>query len=88
MACAQTSVQLRNAIEICLKKSCVHLCKFIALTTVAVLAVSLSQRQNDKNCNGSEEERAKNLVQNGTEETECKCSHNAVKSASRMMSTR
>ena len=42
VVCAQTSVPLRNAIKICLKKSCVHLRKFIALTTVVVLAVSLS----------------------------------------------
>ena len=30
--------------------------KFIALSAVAALAVSLSRRQNDESCDGSEEE--------------------------------
>ena len=47
----QTCVPLRNAI----KTSC--LCKFIVLSAVAARAVSLSQRQNGKSCDGSEEER-------------------------------
>ena len=37
--------------------------KFIVLSAVVALAVSLSQRQNGKNCDGREEERAWSLVQ-------------------------
>ena len=82
----QTSVLFRNAIKTsCLQKSCVHLRKFIVLSNVAALVVSLSQRQNAKSCDGSEEERARSLVQK--EKTEHKCSLNAVKSALRTMST-
>ena len=58
VACAQTSVPLRKAITKC----CVYLRKFIVLSAVVVLGVSLSQRKNSKNCDGSEEERARSLV--------------------------
>ena len=37
--------------------------KFIVLSAVVALAVSLSQRQNGKNCDGREEERAWSLAQ-------------------------
>ena len=37
--------------------------KFIVLSAVVVLVVSLLQRQNGKNCDGREEERAWNLAQ-------------------------
>ena len=49
---------LRNA-----PKSCIRFRKFIFLSAVAALAVSLSQRQNGKSCDGSEEERARSLAQ-------------------------
>ena len=38
---------------------CIHLRKFIVLSAVAALVVSLSRRQNGKSCDGSEEERAR-----------------------------
>ena len=44
-------------------KSCVHLHKFIVLSAVAALAVSWSRHQNGKSCDGSEEERARSLLQ-------------------------
>ena len=84
MACAQTSVSLRNAIKV--SCSCVHLRKFIVLNAVVALAVSLLQRQNGKNCDGSEEELG-TWREKGREDRERKCSHNAMKSASRTMST-
>ena len=43
VACAQTSVPLRNAIETsCLQKVFVHLRKFIVLSAAVALVVSLS----------------------------------------------
>ena len=72
----------RNA-DILFTKSWVHLCKFIALSAVVALAVSLLQRPNGKSCDGSEEE-----LGAWREKTEHKCSLNAVKSASKMMSMR
>ena len=70
-------------------KSYVHLVvirKFIVLSAVVVLAVSLSRRQNG---DGSEEKRLyRSLVRKQKRSRERKCSHNAVKSALRMMSTR
>ena len=39
-----------------------NLRKFIVLSAVAALAVSLSRRQNGKNCDGNEEERARSLA--------------------------
>ena len=53
---------LRMQLNILFTKSCIHLCKFIVLSAVAALAVSLSQRQNGKSCDGSEEERARSLA--------------------------
>ena len=46
-------------------KKCVHLhvCKFVVPSAVAVLAVSL--RRMAKNCDESDEERARRLTQNG-----------------------
>ena len=66
-------------------KSYICLRKFIFLSAVAALAVSLSQHQNDKSCDGSEEELEPGVK---TEKTECKCSLNAVKSTSGTISTR
>jgi len=66
---------------------CVHLRKFIVLSAVAVLAVSLSQCQNCKSCDRSEEERARSLLARKWRR-QCKCSLNAMKSTSRTMSTR
>ena len=45
------------------KKLCIHLRKFIVPSAVAALAVSLSRRHKSKNCDESEEERAKRLMQ-------------------------
>ena len=43
VACAQTSVLFRNAIKTsCLQKVVLHLRKFLVLSAVAALAVSLS----------------------------------------------
>ena len=62
-------VMLRNAIchsgmqlNILFTKSCIHLHKFIVLSAVAVLVVSLSRCQNGKSCDGSEEDRARSLA--------------------------
>ena len=49
-------------------KKCVHLHKFIVLSVVAALAVSLLRRQNGKNCNGYEEETAMSLAQKNRRE--------------------
>ena len=63
VACVQASVPFRNAIKTsCLQKSCIYLRKFIVLSAVAALAVSLSQSQHDKSCDGSEKERARSLA--------------------------
>ena len=62
-------------------KNCVHLRKFIVLSAVAVLVVSLLRYQNAKIVLGA-------WRKNGREDRERKCSRNAVKSVSRMMSTR
>ena len=43
-------------------KNLCKLRKFIVLSTVAALAVSMSQHENGKNCDGSEEERARSLA--------------------------
>ena len=59
VACGQTSVPFRTKDPVA--KSCVHLCKFIIPSAVAVLVVSLLQRQND-NKTESEEERARRLM--------------------------
>ena len=40
--------RLGMQLKVLFTKSCVHLCKFIAPSTVVVLAVSLSQGQNGK----------------------------------------
>ena len=64
-----------------------NLGKFIVLSAVAALAVSFLQWQNSKNCDGSKEELGA-WCESGREDREHKCSHNAVKSASRMMSMR
>ena len=45
-------------------KSCIHIRKFIFLSAVAALAVSLSRSQNGKSCDGSEE-RARSWRKNG-----------------------
>ena len=68
----------------CLQKV-VYTYKFIVLSAVAALAVSLSH-QNGKSCDGSKEERTRSLVRK--QKTEHKCSLNDMKSASRTMSTR
>ena len=54
--------RLGMQLNILFTKSCIHLCKFIVLSAVAALVVSLSRRQNGKSCDGSEEERARSLV--------------------------
>ena len=72
----------RNATKI--SKTCVHLRKFIVLSAVAALAVSLLPQQNG---DGSEKELG-GWHENGREDRERKCRGNAVKSALRMMSTR
>ena len=59
----------------------IHLRKFIVLSAVAALAVSLLRRQNG---DGSEKELGA-WHENGREDIEYKCSHNAVKSGSRTM---
>ena len=88
----QTSVPLRNAIKnILFTKSCVHLRKFIILSTVAalaVLAVSLPQHQMAKFVMRVKKKELGAWRKNGREDGEVKCSHNPVKSASRMMSTK
>ena len=59
VACVQTFVTFRNAIKTsCLQKGCIHLRKFIVLSTVVVLVSG----QNGKSCGGSEEERARSLA--------------------------
>ena len=69
VACAQISVRHTNAIKIsCLPKSCVHLRKFIVLSAVAALVVTLSRCQIGKNGDESEEERARSLARNGRED--------------------
>ena len=74
----------RNATKIpCLLK--VVYSKFIVLSAVVALAVSLLRQQNG---DGSEKERARSLAQKRKEDRERKCSHNVVKSPSRTMSTR
>ena len=60
MACAQTFVPLRNAIKHPVRR-------FIVLSAVMVLAVSLSQRQNGRNCDGREGELG-TLHENGRED--------------------
>ena len=72
----------RNA-DILFTKSWVPSCKFIIPSAVAALAVSLLRCQNGKSCDGSEEE-----IGAWREKTEHKCSLNAVKSTSKMMSMR
>ena len=62
VACVQTSVSFRNVIKTSCLQKVYTLCKFNVLSTVAALAVSLSQCQNGQSCNGSEEERAKSLA--------------------------
>ena len=59
----QTSILFRNAIKSsCLQKGVyTYIRKFIILSAVVGLAVSLSQRQNGKTCDGSEEKKAKSL---------------------------
>ena len=73
-------VTLRNAPE-----SCIHLRKFIFLSAVAALAVSCHDVKMAKVVMGVEKELEPGAK---TEKTERKCSLNAVKSASRTMSTR
>ena len=63
VACVETSVLLRNAIKIpCLQKV-VYTYISLSFSAVVALAVSLSRHQNGKNCDASEEERAKRLAQ-------------------------
>ena len=82
VACAQTSILLGSAIK------CVHLCKFIVLSAVAALAVSLSRLQMAKILMGARKKELGACHENEREDREHKCSHNAVKFVSRMMSTR
>ena len=55
---SRLGIQLKYPIH----KSCVHLRKFIVPSTVAMLAVSLSQHQNEENSDESKEERSRRLV--------------------------
>ena len=59
VACAQTAVPFRNAIKILFTKICVHLRKFIVLSAVAALVVSLLWWQNG---DGSRKKRARSLA--------------------------
>ena len=60
VACAQASVPFRNAIKrSCLQKLVNTYVKFIVLSAVVALAVSLLRRQNT---DGSEKERARSLA--------------------------
>ena len=68
----------------CLQKV-VYIYKFIVLSAVAALAVSLS-RQNGKSCDGSKEERTRSLARK--QRRQRKCSLNDMKSALRTMSMR
>ena len=63
---------------------------FIIPSVVTVLVISLSQCQKMKNCDESEEETARRLVQkmDQNKNREPKCSHYHVKSAVRLMSER
>ena len=73
-------VTLRNVPE-----SCIHLRKFIFLSAVAALAVSCHDVKMAKVVMEAEKELEPGAK---TEKTERKCSFDAVKSASRTMSTR
>ena len=57
MACVHTSVSLRMQLKVPVYKKCVHVPKFVVPSAVVALAVSLS-----KNCDESEEERARRLT--------------------------
>ena len=82
---SHVGIQLKDL----LTKSCAQLCKVIIPSIVTAQAV-LSQHQKMKNCDESEEERARRLARkmDQNKDREPKCSHYPIKSTVRSMSIR